>query len=257
MIKLLTATGKLTESLCIHMGLYATTFAGTVKRMGSRPWHMRMLLQQAEEVGVQSLPVVMLTALFTGMVLALQSYIVFHRFAAESLTGLVVSMSLVRELGPVLVGLMVAGRVGASFAAELGTMRVTEQIDALWTLSTDPVRYLIMPRLIAVTLMMPLLVVIADFIGIYGGYAISVHVLDQNPVVYIENTTVYMELEDFYSGLVKAAFFGVLIGIIGCTEGFNCKGGAAGVGTATTRAVVISCMSILVSDYFLTAWMFG
>lgn len=257
MIKLLTATGKLTESLCIHMGLYATTFAGTVKRMGSRPWHMRMLLQQAEEVGVQSLPVVMLTALFTGMVLALQSYIVFHRFAAESLTGLVVSMSLVRELGPVLVGLMVAGRVGASFAAELGTMRVTEQIDALWTLSTDPVRYLIMPRLIAVTLMMPLLVVIADFIGIYGGYAISVHVLDQNPVVYIENTTIYMELEDFYSGLVKAAFFGVLIGIIGCTEGFNCKGGAAGVGTATTRAVVISCMSILVSDYFLTAWMFG
>jgi len=256
-IKLLTATGKLTESLCIHMGLYATTFAGTVKRMGSRPWHMRMLLQQAEEVGVQSLPVVMLTALFTGMVLALQSYIVFHRFAAESLTGLVVSMSLVRELGPVLVGLMVAGRVGASFAAELGTMRVTEQIDALWTLSTDPVRYLIMPRLIAVTLMMPLLVVIADFIGIYGGYAISVHVLDQNPVVYIENTTIYMELEDFYSGLVKAAFFGVLIGIIGCTEGFNCKGGAAGVGTATTRAVVISCMSILVSDYFLTAWMFG
>lgn len=257
MIKLLTATGKLTENFCIHLGLYASTFSGTVRRMGSGPWHLRMLLQQAEEVGVQSLPVVMLTALFTGMVLALQSYIVFHRFAAESLTGLVVSMSLVRELGPVLVGLMVAGRVGASFAAELGTMRVTEQIDALWTLSTDPVRYLVMPRLIAVTLMMPLLVVIADFIGIYGGYAISVHLLDQNPVVYLENTTIYMELEDFYSGLVKAAFFGVLIGIIGCTEGFNCKGGAAGVGTATTRAVVISCMSILVSDYFLTAWMFG
>jgi len=256
-IKLLTATGKLTENFCIHLGLYASTFSGTVRRMGSGPWHLRMLLQQAEEVGVQSLPVVMLTALFTGMVLALQSYIVFHRFAAESLTGLVVSMSLVRELGPVLVGLMVAGRVGASFAAELGTMRVTEQIDALWTLSTDPVRYLVMPRLIAVTLMMPLLVVIADFIGIYGGYAISVHLLDQNPVVYLENTTIYMELEDFYSGLVKAAFFGVLIGIIGCTEGFNCKGGAAGVGTATTRAVVISCMSILVSDYFLTAWMFG
>ena len=257
MIKLLTATGKLTEGLCIHIGLYASTFAGTVRRMSSRPWHLRMLLQQAEEVGVQSLPVVMLTALFTGMVLALQSYIVFHRFVAESLTGLVVSMSLVRELGPVLVGLMVAGRVGAAFAAELGTMRVTEQIDALWTLSTDPVRYLIMPRLIAVTLMMPLLVVVADFIGIYGGYAISIYLLDQNPSVYIENTTQYMELSDFYTGLVKAGFFGMLIGIIGCTEGFNCKGGAAGVGTATTRAVVISCMSILISDYFLTAWMFA
>jgi len=256
-IRILTATGKLTESLCIHLGQYAATFAGTIKRMGTRPWHGHMLLQQAEEVGVQSLPVVMLTALFTGMVLALQSYIVFHRFAAESLTGLVVSMSLVRELGPVLVGLMVAGRVGASFAAELGTMRVTEQIDALWTLSTDPVRYLIMPRLIAVTLMMPLLVVIADFIGIYGGYAISVYLLDQNPAVYIENTTQYMELTDFYTGLIKACFFGMLIGIIGCTEGFNCKGGAAGVGTATTRAVVISCMSILISDYFLTAWMFA
>ncbi|PIW44370.1 MAG: ABC transporter permease [Zetaproteobacteria bacterium CG12_big_fil_rev_8_21_14_0_65_54_13] len=257
MIKLLTATGKLTEALCIHLGLYAATFTGTVRRMSSKPWYLRMLLQQAEEVGVQSLPVVMLTALFTGMVLALQSYIVFHRFAAESLTGLVVSMSLVRELGPVLVGLMVAGRVGAAFAAELGTMRVTEQIDALWTLSTDPVRYLIMPRLIAVTLMMPLLVVIADFIGIYGGYAISIYLLDQNPSVYIENTTQYMELSDFYTGLVKAGFFGILIGIIGCTEGFNCKGGAAGVGTATTRAVVISCMSILISDYFLTAWMFA
>ncbi|NWF37914.1 ABC transporter permease [Mariprofundus sp. NF] len=257
MINMLSATGKVVEGLCIRLGLYAHTFARAVSRMNSRPWHLRMLLQQAEQVGVQSLPVVLLTALFTGMVLALQSYIVFHRFSAESLTGLVVSMSVVRELGPVLVGLMVAGRIGASFAAELGTMRVSEQIDALWTLSTDPVRYLIIPRLIAVTLMMPLLVIVADFVGIYGGYAISVHLLDQNPAVYIENTTQYMELSDFYSGLVKAAFFGLLIGIIGCTEGFNCKGGAEGVGIATTRAVVISCMSILISDYFLTAWMFG
>lgn len=257
MINMLTATGKVVEGLCIRLGLYAHTFARAVSRMSSSPWHLRMLLQQAEQVGVQSLPVVLLTALFTGMVLALQSYIVFHRFSAESLTGLVVSMSVVRELGPVLVGLMVAGRIGASFAAELGTMRVSEQIDALWTLSTDPVRYLIIPRLIAVTLMMPLLVIVADFVGIYGGYAISVHLLDQNPAVYIENTTQYMELSDFYSGLVKAAFFGLLIGIVGCTEGFNCKGGAEGVGIATTRAVVISCMSILIADYFLTAWMFG
>ena len=214
MINMLTATGKIVEHLCIRLGLYAYTFGRAVSRMGSRPWHLRMLLQQAEKVGVQSLPVVLLTALFTGMVLALQSYIVFHRFAAESLTGLVVSMSVVRELGPVLVGLMVAGRVGASFAAELGTMRVTEQIDALWTLSTDPVRYLIIPRIIAVTAMMPLLAVIADYVGIYGGYAISVCALDQNPAVYIENTTIYMELEDFYSGIVKAGFFGLLISLL-------------------------------------------
>lgn len=253
----LIAIGSLVETMSLRTGLYAMTFLQAIQRMLSRPWYPRMLLQQAEEVGVQSLPVVLLTALFTGMVLALQSYIVFHRFAAESLTGLVVSMSVVRELGPVLVGLMIAGRIGASFAAELGTMRVSQQIDALWTLSTDPVRYLIMPRLLAVTLMMPLLVIIADFIGIYGGYAISVYLLDQNPAVYIENTTQYMQLSDFYSGLIKSCFFGMLIGIIGCTEGFNCQGGAAGVGRATTRAVVISCMSILVADYFLTAWMFG
>jgi len=254
---MLTAIGRDTEALCIHIGLYAGTLGKAARRMIFPPCHVRMMFKQAEEVGVQSLPVVLLTALFTGMVLALQSYIVFHRFAAESMTGIVVSMSVVRELGPVLVGLMVAGRVGASFAAELGTMRVSEQIDALWTLSTDPVRYLILPRLLAATLMMPLLVIVADFIGIYGGYAISVYVLDQNPSVYIENTTLYMELQDFYSGLVKAAFFGMLIGTIGCTEGFHCQGGAAGVGRATTRAVVISCMSILVSDYFLTVWMFG
>jgi len=256
-VKLLTVIGSIVESLCLHTGLYAMMFGRTMRRMTSPPWHWRIILQQAEEVGVQSLPVVLLTALFTGMVLALQSYIVFHRFAAESMTGLVVSMTMVRELGPVLVGLMIAGRVGASFAAELGTMRVTEQIDALWTLSTDPLRYLIMPRLLAIIFMMPLLVVIADFLGIYGGYAISIYLLDQNPTVYIENTTVYMELNDFYSGLVKAAFFGMLIGIISCTEGFSCGGGAEGVGRATTRAVVISSMSILISDYFLTAWMFG
>jgi len=249
--------GALIEALLAHMGHYATTLGQVLNRILTAPRYPRLILEQAEEVGVQSLPVVLLTALFTGMVLALQSYIVFHRFAAESMIGAVVSLSMVRELGPVLVGLMVAGRVGASFAAELGTMRVSEQIDALWTLSTDPLRYLVMPRVIAAIVMMPLLVVTSDFIGIYGGYAISVFMLDQNPVVYIEKATEFMELIDFYSGLVKAAFFGMLIGIIGCTEGFNCTGGAAGVGKATTRAVVISCMSILIFDYFLTAWMFG
>ncbi|MDX8402838.1 MAG: ABC transporter permease [Mariprofundaceae bacterium] len=256
-MKFLQSIGTLVEALLAQLGLYATTMWQVSKRILTAPRYPRLILNQAEEVGVQSLPVVLLTALFTGMVLALQSYIVFHRFAAESMIGAVVSLSMVRELGPVLVGLMVAGRVGASFAAELGTMRVSEQIDALWTLSTDPLRYLIMPRVIAAIIMMPLLVVTSDFIGIYGGYVISVFLLDQNPVVYLEKATEFMELIDFYSGLVKAAFFGMLIGIIGCTEGFNCKGGAAGVGNATTRAVVISCMSILISDYFLTALMFG
>ncbi len=256
-MKFLQSFGTLFEALLTQLGLYASTLGQVVKLIFTAPRYPRFILNQAEEVGVQSLPVVLLTALFTGMVLALQSYIVFHRFAAESMIAVVVSLSMVRELGPVLVGLMVAGRIGASFAAELGTMRVSEQIDALWTLSTNPMRYLIMPRVIAATLMLPLLVVVSDFIGIYGGYAISVFMLDQNPAVYLEKSTEFMELKDFYSGLVKAAFFGMLIGVIGCTEGFNCKGGAAGVGKATTRAVVISCMSILIFDYFLTAWMFG
>jgi len=256
-MKFLQSFGALFEALLTQLGLYASTLGQVAKLIFTAPRYPRFILNQAEEVGVQSLPVVLLTALFTGMVLALQSYIVFHRFAAESMIAVVVSLSMVRELGPVLVGLMVAGRIGASFAAELGTMRVSEQIDALWTLSTNPMRYLIMPRVIAATLMLPLLVVVSDFIGIYGGYAISVFMLDQNPAVYLEKSTEFMELKDFYSGLVKAAFFGMLIGVIGCTEGFNCKGGAAGVGKATTRAVVISCMSILIFDYFLTAWMFG
>jgi len=168
----------------------------------------------------------------------------------------VVSMSMLRELGPVLVGLMVAGRVGASFAAELGTMRVSEQIDALWTLSTDPFRYLIMPRIFAVVIMMPLLVALADTIGMIGGYGISVFLLDQTPAVYIENSTMFLELNDLFSGLVKAAIFGGIIGTVGCSEGFNCSGGAQGVGRATTRAVVVSAMSILIFDYILTAWMF-
>ncbi|MFQ5581186.1 MAG: MlaE family ABC transporter permease [Mariprofundaceae bacterium] len=257
MMNFLQAIGRIVEQSCSSAGLYSEVLIGTVQRMGTPPWYPRLLLLEAEEIGVQSLPVVLLTALFTGMVLALQSFIGFHRFGAESMVSVVVALSMVRELGPVLVGLMVAGRVGASFAAELGTMRVSEQIDALWTLSTDPKRYLIMPRLIAATLMLPLLVIIADCVGIFGGYVISVFVLDQNPAVYIDKIISFTELHDLYSGLTKAFFFGAIIGVVGCTEGFYCKGGAAGVGHATTRAVVISCMSILVSDYLLTAWMFA
>ncbi len=240
----------------MRSGVYACTLLQVVRGMASPPWYPGLFLRQAEEVGVQSLPVVLLTALFTGMVLALQSYIGFHRFGAESMVAAVVSMSMLRELGPVLVGLMVAGRVGASFAAELGTMRVTAQIDALWTLSTDPFRYLIMPRVFAAVLMMPLLVVLADAIGMFGGYGISVFLLGQTPTVYIENSTMFLQLNDLYSGLVKAAFFGGIIGVVGCSEGFHCSGGAQGVGHATTRAVVVSAMSILVSDYIITAWMF-
>ncbi len=255
-MKFLQGIGGLLEAAFMRSGLYACTLLQVVRGMVSPPWYPGLFLRRAEEVGVQSLPVVLLTALFTGMVLALQSYIGFHRFGAESMVAAVVSMSMLRELGPVLVGLMVAGRVGASFAAELGTMRVTAQIDALWTLSTDPFRYLIMPRVFSAILMMPLLVALADAVGMAGGYGISVFLLGQTPTVYIENSTMFLQLNDLYSGLVKAAFFGGIIGVVGCSEGFNCSGGAQGVGRATTRAVVVSAMSILVSDYVITAWTF-
>jgi len=256
MILWLEAIGIRVERICLQSGSYPMLLLQVLRRLYRPPWFFSHIFIQCEKVGVQSLPVVLLTALFTGMVLALQSWVGFHRFGAESMISTVVSLSMLRELGPVLVGLMVAGRIGASFAAELGTMRVSEQIDALWTLSTDPIRYLVMPRIIAATLMMPLLVILADAIGIFGGYVVSVLILDQNPQVYIERSTQFLELQDLYSGLFKALVFGLIIGLVSCTEGFYCKGGAQGVGQATTRAVVLSAMSILIVDYFLTIWIF-
>jgi phospholipid/cholesterol/gamma-HCH transport system permease protein len=228
-------------------------FAALVFR---RPSEIRNIVKQMEEVGVRSLPVVLVTATFTGMVLALQSFSGFQRFQATSFVGSVVALSITRELGPVFAGLMVSGRVGASMAAELGTMKVTEQVDALVTLATNPVKYLVVPRVVAATLVLPVLVIFADLVGILGGYFVSVHLLGANPHVYSEKTFQYLELRDIYSGLVKASVFGMLIALISCYNGFIAQGGAEGVGRATTRAVVTSSMMVLVSDYFMTSYMF-
>ena len=192
------------------------------------PFYPRLLLRQMVEIGFYSLPVVGLTGLFAGMVLALQSYTGFSRFSAESTIPTVVVLSITRELGPVLAGLMVAGRVGAAMAAEIGTMRVTEQIDALTTLSTNPHKYLIVPRLLAGLLMLPFLVLVTDIIGVGGGYLVSVFKLGFNPDAYINNTLEYLEVMDVASGLVKAAVFGYLIALMGCYHGFHSKGGAQG-----------------------------
>ena len=205
---------------------------------------------------MNSIPVVMITATFTGMVLALQSHTGFKRFNAESLVGTVVALSMTRELGPVLTGLIVAGRAGAAMAAELGTMRVTEQIDALATMAVDPVKYLITPRVFAGLIMLPVLTVLADMIGIIGGYLVAVRLLEANSGIYIRRTTQYLEVNDIMAGLMKAAVFGMLISAISCYKGFNAEGGAEGVGEATTSAVVISMMLILISDYFMTAFLF-
>jgi phospholipid/cholesterol/gamma-HCH transport system permease protein len=221
------------------------------------PLYYRIIGKQMIEIGFYSLPVVGLTSIFAGMVLALQSYTGFARFSAEGAIANVVVLSITRELGPVLAGLMVAGRIGAAMAAEIGTMRVTEQIDALTTLSTNPMKYLVAPRLIAGFLMMPLLVLVADVIGVFGGYLVAVHKLGFNPSNYLQSTWDFLEFSDVISGLVKASVFGFIITLMGCYHGYNSKGGAQGVGMATTNAVVSASILILCSDYILTEIFFS
>jgi phospholipid/cholesterol/gamma-HCH transport system permease protein len=233
-------------------------FAGrTLATAASPPVYLRIVLRQMLEIGYFSLPVVGLTALFTGMVLALQSYNGFSRFSAEGAVATVVVLSMTRELGPVIASLMVAGRVGAAMAAEIGTMRVTDQIDALTTLSTDPLRYLVLPRLFAGLVTMPLLVLVADIIGVFGGYLVGVYRFNFNAQAYLTNTQQYLEMNDVISGLVKAGVFGLIIALMGCYQGYFSRGGAQGVGQATTHAVVSASVMILVFDYVLTAAFFG
>jgi phospholipid/cholesterol/gamma-HCH transport system permease protein len=221
------------------------------------PIYPRLIARQMVEIGYYSLPVVGLTTLFSGMVLALQSYTGFARFSAESAVPNVVVLSMTRELGPVLAGLMVAGRIGAAMAAEIGTMRVTEQIDALTTLSTNPHKYLVAPRLIAGLTMLPLLVLVGDVIGVFGGYLISVYKLGFNPAIYIKNTWQYLEFIDVFSGVVKAAVFGFIVALMGCYNGYHSRGGAQGVGAATTNAVVSASILILISNYIITEMFFA
>jgi phospholipid/cholesterol/gamma-HCH transport system permease protein len=198
----------------------------------------------------------LITGAFTGMVLALQSYTGFKRFNAEAFVGTVVALSMTRELGPVLSGLMVSGRMGSAMAAELGTMQVTEQTDALYILAVNPVHYLVVPRFLATIIVMPILTAMADVVGIIGGYLISVEMLDTNPTVYIRRTFDFLDLEDIYIGLFKAFVFGIIISIIGCYKGMNTRGGAEGVGKSTTEAVVVSSLLILAANYFITALFF-
>jgi phospholipid/cholesterol/gamma-HCH transport system permease protein len=215
------------------------------------------MVREMVNIGYFSLPVVGLTAIFTGMVLALQSYTGFSRFSAEGAVATVVVLSVTRELGPVISGLMVAGRVGAAIAAEIGTMRVTDQIDALTTLSTDPLRYLVLPRLLAAIITLPMLVLVADIIGVFGGYLVGVYKLGFNPQAYLNGTWQRLETMDVVSGLVKAAVFGFIVALMGCYQGYHSRGGAHGVGRATTYAVVSASILILVVDYLITAAFFG
>ena len=203
-------------------------------------------------LGYCSLPVVGITAIFTGAVLALQSYSGFSRFSAESAIATVVVLSITRELGPVLAGLMVCARVGASITAEIATMKVTEQIDALYTLQTNPIKYLVTPRIIAMVISLPILVIIADIIGVMGGYLIATEKLGFIKSVYLQNTFKYLKFDDVMSGLIKSVIFGFIISSVSCFQGFNSERGAQGVGNATTKSVVISSILILLFNYLVT-----
>ena len=253
----LAATGRTFLIFLEATGQLAMFTGRSVSHCIRPPLYARQILRQMIDIGYYSLPVVGLTALFTGMVLALQSYSGFSRFQAEGAIATVVVLSVTRELGPVLAGLMVAGRIGAAMAAEIGTMRVTGQIDALSTLSTNPFKYLVAPRLIAGTTMLPLLVLVADVIGVFGGFLVSVYRLDFNASSYITRTWQFLEPIDVISGLVKAAVFGFVISLMGCYFGYKSRGGAQGVGQATTNAVVAASILILVFNYLITGIFFS
>lgn len=253
----LAAIGRGVLGACRVAGAITLFAVSGVSHLARPPFHPRMLARAFLEIGFFSLPVVALTAVFTGMVLALQSYTGFARFSAQSATASLVVLSVTRELGPVLAGLMVAGRVGAAMAAEIGTMRVTDQIDALTTLSTNPMKYLVTPRLLAGVLALPLLVVVADILGVLGGFIVATVKLGFNTGQYLRSTVDFVRFEDVSSGLVKAAVFGFLIALMGCYQGYNSRGGAEGVGTATTSAVVSASILILAFDYLLTELFFA
>jgi phospholipid/cholesterol/gamma-HCH transport system permease protein len=256
LLELVELLGAAVLGFVAYMG-EVTMFAATgLSHMFRPPFYPRQIGRAFMDIGFFSLPVVALTALFTGMVLALQSYTGFSRFGAESAIASVVVLSVTRELGPVLAGLMVSGRAGAAMAAELGTMRVTDQIDALSTLSTDPMKYLVAPRLLAGIIALPLLVVLADILGVAGGYLVSVHKLGFSSGGYLTSTFSNLEAQDVVSGLIKASVFGFIIALMGCFNGYRSKGGAQGVGTATTTAVVSASILILALDYVLTQILF-
>ena len=239
------------------LGRLVIFFAKAIAHCFKPPYFYQLILKQVMDIGYYSLPVVGLTTLFSGMVLALQSYNGFTRFSSESAVATVVALSITRELGPVLAGLMVTGRVGSSIAAELGSMKVSDQIDALKILGTNPFDYLIAPRIIACTICLPILVLIGDIIGIFGGFLVGVYKLNFNPSTYLYQTVSYLEPMDIASGLIKASIFGLLLGMMGCFHGYNCNRGAQGVGLATTNAVVYGCILILIFNYLVTELFFS
>jgi phospholipid/cholesterol/gamma-HCH transport system permease protein len=256
MLDFIASVGRVFINFLNASGRFGIFTLSALSHCFRRPFYFRLIGRQMVDIGYYSLPVVGLTAVFTGMVLALQTNTGFSRFGAASATATVVVLSVTRELGPVIAALMVAGRIGAAIAAEIGTMRVTDQIDALSTLSTNPMKYLVVPRILAGLVTMPLLVLVADVIGVFGGYIVATYKLGFNPASYLSNTAANLTANDVWSGVIKAAAFGFIIALMGCYYGYHSRGGAQGVGAATTYAVVSASVMILLFDYLLTSVLF-
>ncbi|MFQ5670908.1 MAG: MlaE family ABC transporter permease [Acidobacteriota bacterium] len=234
------------------VGTFGRLAWGTARQAIRRPWGFASLLDQLYHVGVMSVSITSIVALFTGLVIALQTSYSLRNYGGQVFMGDLMALSLVRELGPVLTALMIAGRVGAGITAEIGSMAVTEQVDAIRALAANPIKKLVVPRVLATTIMLPLLVILADCIGIFGGFIIAVLEIGQTPAYYLRHVIRALTLPDIASGLIKAALFGLLISLIACHRGLVVRGGAAGVGSATTRSVVSASIMVLVSDFFIT-----
>ncbi len=249
--------GKYAIGAIEDVGRLASLFFQTLIWTFRPPYRIRVIFQSMESVGVGSLPIVLLTGLFAGLVLAYQSDYAFRLFNAESLVGATVAVSLLRELGPVFTGLMVAGRTGSSMTTELGTMRVTEQIDAMAVMAVNPVQYLVMPRVLATIVMLPVLNMLFNFVGIGAAYGLSVFYMNSDPGIFLYHITRLVSAQDFLFTTIKAGVFGMIIGVVGCYKGFYASGGAKGVGEATTSSVVTSSVLILLSDYLMTTMMWS
>ncbi len=249
--------GLLTLNGCTIIGNFALFVITSIKTLFATKLKLHKLFTQTERIGVNSFIITAITGGFAGAVLAIQSYKGFQRFGGEEFIGPVVALSMTRELGPVLTGLMVAGRSGSAIAAELGTMSITEQIDALRTLRINPFQYLIVPRILAGIIILPFLSLFSMMFGIIGGFIVSIHILGLNPEEYTSGIKEFVELFDIAGGMIKAAVFGFILTAIGCYKGYYTTGGARGVGFATTQSVVTGSIIIIIANYFLAVILFG
>jgi phospholipid/cholesterol/gamma-HCH transport system permease protein len=249
--------GKIFLDAIGQLGKITLFFIKVMRKIFTPPIYLGRIGKEFISIGFFSLPVIGFTAIFTGAVLALQSYTGFSRMNAESAIASIISISITRELGPVLAGLMLSGRIASAITAEIGSMKISEQIDALYTLNTDPIRYLIAPKIIIGTICLPILVLFADVIGVLGGYLVSIYKIGFEQHSYLQETIKYLEMRDVLSGIFKAGFFGFIVTFIGCFFGYHAKNGASGVGYAATQAVVTASIIILLTNYIITGLLFS